>query len=126
MTLVTGVDFAVVPTKSFDTAVDFYAKVLGLPCTARYGQMPGAEFETGNLTLAVLELEAFGAEFRQAAPIALQVDDVAAARPSSSRAASRSPATSSTRASATRPTSPTRTGTSSILHHRYAPRTPSA
>jgi hypothetical protein len=40
----------------------------------------GVEFETGNLTLAVLDAEAFGVEFRTNCGIALRVDDVAAAR----------------------------------------------
>jgi predicted enzyme related to lactoylglutathione lyase len=80
-TLVTGVDFVCVPTADFDAAVAFYGDVLGLPCIDRYGKMPGAEFQAGNLTLAVMEATAFGQEFRpNALPIALQVDDVAAAR----------------------------------------------
>ena len=79
--LVSGVDFVVVPTKDFDAAVEFYGSVLGLPCSTRYGRMPGAEFETGSLTLAVMELEAFGREFRRSSSaIALRVDDVEAAR----------------------------------------------
>jgi len=80
-TLIKGVDFVCVPTPDFDAAVAFYGDVLGLPCIDRYGQMPGAEFQAGNLTLAVMETKAFGQEFRpNAMPIALQVDDVAAAR----------------------------------------------
>ena len=43
--------------------------------------MPGAEFQAGNLTLAVMESTAFGQEFRpHSMPIALQVEDVEAAR----------------------------------------------
>jgi predicted enzyme related to lactoylglutathione lyase len=43
--------------------------------------MPGAEFETGTLTLAVIESEAFGVAFApNANAIALRVEDVAAAR----------------------------------------------
>jgi predicted enzyme related to lactoylglutathione lyase len=80
-TLVTGVDFVCVPTADFDAAIAFYGDVLGLPCIDRYGRMPGAEFQAGNLTLAVMDARAFGQEFRpNALPIALQVDDVAAAR----------------------------------------------
>jgi len=78
--LVTGVDFAVVPTQDFDRAVEFYGTTLALDASQRYGQMPGQEFETGTLTLAVLEMAAFGQEFSTAGPIALRVDDVAAAR----------------------------------------------
>ncbi len=79
--LVTGVDFVCVPTQDFDRSVEFYGSVLGLPCIDRYGRLPGAEFQAGNLTLAVMDAAAFGQEFRpNSLPIALQVDDVAAAR----------------------------------------------
>ena len=79
--LVTGVDFVVVPTRNFDAPVEFYGTVLGLPCTARYGQMPGAEFETGSLTLAVMATEEFGMGFSpNKNPIALHVEDYDAAR----------------------------------------------
>jgi len=79
--LIRGVDFVYVGTQDFDRAVDFYGNVLGLPQSARYGRMPGAEFETGTLTLAVIESEAFGLEFSpNPNAIALHVDDVEAAR----------------------------------------------
>ena len=43
--------------------------------------MPAGEFETGTLTLAVMQSDAFGQEFqRHSHPIALHVDDVHAAR----------------------------------------------
>jgi predicted enzyme related to lactoylglutathione lyase len=78
---ITGVDFVVIPTAAFDASVAFYGEVLGLPCIERYGSMPGAEFQAGNLTLAVMETEAFGRDFRpNAMPIALRVDDVDATR----------------------------------------------
>lgn len=79
--LITGVDFVSVPTDDFDASVRFYGEVLGLPCSARYGDMPGAEFQAGNLTLAVMQNEAFGQAFSpNSMPIALQVADVDAAR----------------------------------------------
>ncbi len=78
---ITGVDFVAVPAKDFEESVRFYGTVLGLPEVKRWGTMPAAEFQAGNLTLAVMEPTAFGQEFRpHAMPIALQVDDVAAAR----------------------------------------------
>jgi predicted enzyme related to lactoylglutathione lyase len=81
MSIVTGVDFAVVWVKGFDAAVEFYGTTLGLPEGQRYGQMPGVEFETGNLTLAIMEAKAFGQEFEPSKhPIALQVQDIAAVR----------------------------------------------
>jgi catechol 2,3-dioxygenase-like lactoylglutathione lyase family enzyme len=80
-TFVTGVDFVAVPTADYETASAFYGEVLGLPFVKRWGQMPAGEFQAGNLTLAVMQSDAFGQEFRSGnTPIALQVDDVAAAR----------------------------------------------
>jgi predicted enzyme related to lactoylglutathione lyase len=79
--LVTGVDFVAVPARDFDASTHFYGTVLGLPFVKRWGDMPGAEYQAGNLTLAIMEPTAFGQEFRaHALPIALQVNDVPAAR----------------------------------------------
>ena len=79
--LITGVDFVCVPAQDFDAMTAFYGETLGLPLVERYGRRPGAEYQAGNLTLAIMEPTAFGQEFRpHALPIALQVDDVAAAR----------------------------------------------
>ena len=79
--LVTGVDFISVPTKDFDAAAEFYSKVLGLEVSKRWGTMPAGEFETGTLTIALMQSDAFGIEFQpHTHPIALHVDDVEAAR----------------------------------------------
>ena len=79
--LVTGVDFVTVPTKDYDAAAKFYGEVLGLPFSKRWGNMPAGEFETGNLTIAVMQSDAFGLEFApHTHPIAFRVDDVEAAR----------------------------------------------
>ena len=79
--MITGVDFVAVPTNDFDASLRFYGDTLGLPCIGRYGDLPGAEFQAGNLTLAIMQPDAFGQEFRpNCMPIALQVDDVDAAR----------------------------------------------
>jgi catechol 2,3-dioxygenase-like lactoylglutathione lyase family enzyme len=78
--LVTGTDFVCVPTKDYEAASKFYGDVLGLEFSKSWGDRPAGEFETGSLTLAVMESAAFGAEFSPAAGIALHVDDVAAAR----------------------------------------------
>jgi catechol 2,3-dioxygenase-like lactoylglutathione lyase family enzyme len=80
-TFITGVDFVTVPTDDFEASVHFYGTVLGLPAGKRWGDRPAAEFQAGNLTLAIMDPTAFGQEFRpHGLPIALQVDDVAAAR----------------------------------------------
>jgi predicted enzyme related to lactoylglutathione lyase len=78
---ITGVDFAIVQTQDFDRAVDFYENTLGLERSIQYGSHPGMEFETGSLTLAVLEIEKFGQPFSVSkSAIMFQVDDVPAAR----------------------------------------------
>ena len=80
-TLITGTDFITIATQDIDRAVEFYGGVLGLPESARWGKMPGVEFETGNLTIAVMQTEAFGMEFStNNNPIEFRVDDVEAAR----------------------------------------------
>lgn len=79
--LVTGVDFVILPTKDIDKALNFYGEVLGLERSKQWGEMPGHELETGNLTIAVLEPDAFGMEFSpNKNPIEFRVDDVPAAR----------------------------------------------
>jgi len=78
---VTGVDFVCVPTQDFDKAEQFYGETLGLERSKRWGEMPAREFETGSLTIAVMQSDAFGQEFKpHTHPIALHVDDVEAAR----------------------------------------------
>jgi hypothetical protein len=43
--------------------------------------MPAGEFETGNLTIAILQTDAFGLEFKpHSAPIEFRVDDFEAAK----------------------------------------------
>jgi len=80
-TPIAGVDFVSVPTTDFGRAAEFYGTVLGLECSSRYGRVPGGEFETGGLTLQVVETAPIGVEFQpNALPIALHVEDVAAAR----------------------------------------------
>jgi catechol 2,3-dioxygenase-like lactoylglutathione lyase family enzyme len=78
---VTGTDFICVPVTDIDEARKFYGEVLGLEFGKQWGDMPGLEYETGNLTLAVMESDAFGQKFApHTHPIALHVDDVEAAR----------------------------------------------
>jgi len=79
--LITGVDFKTVFVKDWPAAREFYGTTLGLPCSAEYGQIDGAEYETGNLTLQLMNAEAIGREFVVSThPIGFHVDDVAAAR----------------------------------------------
>src|ERR671910_2713453 len=79
--LMTGVDYVALPTEDYERAAAFYGDTLGLPFVKRWGEMPAGEFQAGNLTLAVMQSEAFGREFRSGnTAVALQVDDVEAAR----------------------------------------------
>jgi predicted enzyme related to lactoylglutathione lyase len=75
------VDFIAVPTLDQGRSVRFYGETLGL------ARNPGSsarwvEFETGNVTIALLPHEFTGrTEFRpSSAPIAIRVPDVATAR----------------------------------------------
>jgi predicted enzyme related to lactoylglutathione lyase len=79
--LVTGVDFVGVPTRDLDAALAFYGDTLGLERSVHVPERNYAEFETGNLTLSVFDAEGVGLEHRtNPNPIALHVEDVAAAR----------------------------------------------
>jgi catechol 2,3-dioxygenase-like lactoylglutathione lyase family enzyme len=79
--LVTHTDFVMLPITSFEDAEDFYSGVLGLPLSKRYRGGVGGEFETGNLTIMVLDMAKVGREFAPSkGAIALRVDDVEAAR----------------------------------------------
>jgi predicted enzyme related to lactoylglutathione lyase len=81
MSIVTGVDFAVMPTQDYDTAVAFYGETLGLHRSAHRPDRGFAEFETGNLTLSILDSAKMGLEYQPAVtPLALHVDDVGQAR----------------------------------------------
>ncbi|MEA2256406.1 MAG: hypothetical protein QOG35_2451 [Solirubrobacteraceae bacterium] len=79
--LVTRVDFVAVPTHDLEAAVAFYGETLGLPRSVYRPDRNFAEFETGNLTISIMDAERMGlAHHVSHTPIALHVDDVAAAR----------------------------------------------
>ena len=81
--LITGVDYVPVPTRDLERAVEFYGTALGLTRSVYRPERNFAEFETGNLTINVMNAEAMGLEHRPSGnAIALHVDDVAAARAS--------------------------------------------
>jgi predicted enzyme related to lactoylglutathione lyase len=123
--LITGVDFATVPTRALDAAVEFYGTTLGLPRSAYLKERGYAEFETGNLTLSVIAPEKMGLEFKPSAnAIALHVEDMAQARTTlEERGVSFAGDTFDTgvchMAFFADPD-----GNALMLHHRYAPRTP--
>ena len=78
---VEGADFAALFVTDFPRAAEFYGGTLGLEQSKNYERIPGGEFETGNLTLQILDSASVGREFApNGSPIALRVEDVAAAR----------------------------------------------
>jgi predicted enzyme related to lactoylglutathione lyase len=80
--IVTGVDFVSVPTQDLERAVEFYGSTLGLHRSMYKPERNFAEFETGAVTLSVVDPQRMGiGEFRpNANHLALHVEDVAAAR----------------------------------------------
>ena len=125
--VVSRVDFVSVPTHDLTASVEFYGTTLGLPCSVNRPDRHFAEFETGNLTLGVMDAAAMGLPHNVSrAVIALHVDDVAAARATlEQRGVSFQGATFDTgvchMAFFADPDD-----NALMLHHRYAPRTPEA
>jgi catechol 2,3-dioxygenase-like lactoylglutathione lyase family enzyme len=82
--IITGVDFVSIPTRDFPGACVFYRDVLGLEPSTTWGEAPdaaGAEFETGTVTLALLNNARLGLDFSPtSAPLELHVDDFEAAK----------------------------------------------
>ncbi len=81
-TIVTGVDFVALPTEDLARAVEFYGSTLGLKCTVHKPEYNFAEFDTGTVTLSVVDpvKMKIGAFSPNKNHLALQVDDVPAAR----------------------------------------------
>ncbi|MDQ2675242.1 MAG: VOC family protein [Actinomycetota bacterium] len=72
-------DFICLPVTDFERSKDFYENTLGIEFSHTWGDLPAGEFETGNVTLALMQPDAFGLEFKpHSLPIAFRVDDVAA------------------------------------------------
>ncbi len=124
--IVTGVDFVCVPSADLDTALEFYGEVLGLERSSLWqrGDEPpaGAEFETGNMTIALIAVDAIGTEFHpNTVPIALHVDDVAAARDELEARGVSFPADTIDSGVCHMANFRDPEGNALMLHHRYAP-----
>jgi len=76
------VDFVRIPVTDIEKAKRFYGEVLGLEQKLNSPGDDWIEFETGNVTLAVMTPHTHGYEFAPLPPgtIALRVADVAAAK----------------------------------------------
>ena len=74
--MVEHTDFVTVPTQDMGRAKTFYGETLGLEMSGAVGDS-FAEFETGNLTLLVMDPSAVGQQFTpNTGAIALRVGDV--------------------------------------------------
>jgi predicted enzyme related to lactoylglutathione lyase len=74
-------DFVSVPVRDLARAAEFYGETLGLK-RSRGSSERWVEFETGNVSLALIPIEMLGREefTPNIAPIAMRVPDVAEAR----------------------------------------------
>ncbi len=79
---VTATDFVTIPITDFEVSKAFYRDTLGLEEGKQWGDMPAQEFETGNLTIAIMDPTAFGMPFQNAggSSVVLQVDDFDSAK----------------------------------------------
>jgi predicted enzyme related to lactoylglutathione lyase len=78
--MITGVDFIALQCTDVEASKKFYEETLGLPLRKQWGDMSAYEFDTDNLTLAVMQSDAFGIEFAPSpAPVEFQVADFDAA-----------------------------------------------
>ncbi len=122
--MVEGVDFVALPTHDIEASVRFYGDTLGLTRSVYMPERNYAEFETGNLTLSVIDAEKMGIEHNvNRSGIALHVDDVEEARRTlSGRGVEFQGETLDTGVCHMAFFSDPE-GNAFILHHRYAPRT---
>lgn len=79
--LITKTDFVFLPITDFTRAAAFYSGVLGLECSKRYSKALGGEFETGSLTIQLVDMTKLDREVPPSTgAIALHVEDVDTAR----------------------------------------------
>ena len=79
--LITRVDFVPFSTRDIDAACAFYGETLGLPRSVYVPDRNYAEFETGNVTISIVDGEKMGIGHHVSTiALALHVDDVEEAR----------------------------------------------
>jgi predicted enzyme related to lactoylglutathione lyase len=122
--IVTGVDFVGVPTRDFEAAVEFYGQTLGLRRSVHRPDRGFAEFETGNLTLGLIQPDKMGLEYHvNRNAIALHVDDVEEARQTLERRGVEFHGETFDTGVCHMAFFSDPDGNALMLHHRYAPRT---
>jgi predicted enzyme related to lactoylglutathione lyase len=121
--IVTGVDFLGIPTRDLERAVEFYGQTLELPRSVYMPDRNFAEFEAGNLTLNLMNAERMGLEHTTLRnPLALQVDDVHAARATLEQRGVRFTMDTFDTGVCHMAFFEDPDGNALMLHHRYAPR----
>jgi catechol 2,3-dioxygenase-like lactoylglutathione lyase family enzyme len=125
--LITGTDFITVGATDIDAAVGFYEGVLGLERSKQWGRLPAYEFETGNLTIAVMQSDAFGMEFTpNNHPLELHVDDFEAAHAELESRGVRFKGDTLDSGVCCQAFFEDPSGNTLAIHHRYAPGVPPA
>jgi predicted enzyme related to lactoylglutathione lyase len=126
--IITGVDFVSVPTQDLERAVAFYGETLGLRRSAYHPDRNFAEFETGTVTLGVIDPQRMGVgSFNpNVNSLALHVEDVAAARATLEERGITFAADTFDTGVCHMAFFADPDGNALMLHHRYAPRTPEA
>ena len=116
------VDFVAIPTRDRDRAVTFYGETLGLERNPNSTES-WVEFETGNVTLAIVVPEEFGMEFAPLpfGALALRVSDVAAARARLEEAGVEFPGEIFDSGVCNGASFKDPDGNGLMIHHRYAP-----
>jgi predicted enzyme related to lactoylglutathione lyase len=121
--IVTGVDFAGIPTKDIEAAAKFYGETLGLHRSTYRPDSGFAEFETGNLTLGIIMPDKMGMEFHvNRNAIALHVEDMEAARATLSERGVQFAGDTFDTGVCHMSFFADPDGNALMLHHRYAPR----
>jgi predicted enzyme related to lactoylglutathione lyase len=125
-TIVTGVDFVSVPTQDLERAVAFYGTTLGLVRSAYRPDRNFAEFETGTVTLNVLDPAkmGIGSFSRNTNHVALHVEDVAASRAELEKRGVEFAGDIFDTGVCHMALFSDPDGNALMLHHRYAPRVP--
>ena len=125
--LIGGVDFIAVPTHDVAASAEFYGETLGLRRSAYMPERNFAEFETGNLTLSIIDAEKMGLEHnRMRHEIALHVDDVEVARKTLEERGVQFKGDTFDTGVCHMAFFDDPEGNALMLHHRYAPRTSEA
>ena len=123
---ISGVDFVTIPSRDLHASSAFYHDILGLERSMWRPDSGFSEYETGTLTLGVVDPEAVGLEFQpNKNPIALHVDDVAATRERLEAKGVQFGGEIVDTGVCHMTFFADTDGNALMLHHRYAPRSPS-